>query len=96
LRKVNGEFLEIFDEIDAPVYVADPETYEILYANKAIKRFFGKKLVGKNVIKPSKILISLARSIRTNTFLEKILEKPTFGIFRINAMAAGITALTEP
>ena len=47
MRKVNGEFLEIFDEIDAPVYVADPETYEILYANKAIKRFFGKKLVGK-------------------------------------------------
>ena len=47
MRKVNGEFLEIFDEIDALVYVADPETYEILYANKAIKRFFGKKLVGK-------------------------------------------------
>ncbi len=47
MRKVNGEFLEIFDEIDAPVYVADPETYEILYANKAIKRFFGKKLIGK-------------------------------------------------
>ena len=47
MRKVNGEFLEIFDEIDAPVYVANPETYEILYANKAIKRFFGKKLIGK-------------------------------------------------
>ena len=47
MRKVNSEFLEIFDEIDAPVYVADPETYEILYANKAIKKLFGKKLVGK-------------------------------------------------
>ena len=96
MRKVNGEFLEIFDGIDAPVYVADPETYEILYANKAFKRFFSKNLLAKNVIKFSKILISLARSVRTNTFLEKILEKLTFGIFRINTMAAGITALTEP
>ena len=51
MRKVNGEFLEIFDEIDAPVYVADPETYEILYANKAIKKFFGKKIIGKKCYK---------------------------------------------
>ena len=50
-RKMNGEFLEIFDEIDAPVYVADPETYEILYVNKAIKKLFGRKVIGEKCYK---------------------------------------------
>lgn len=31
----------IFDSVEEPVYIADPETYEILYANKALNRLFG-------------------------------------------------------
>ena len=46
-EKANSEILEIFDEIDTPVYVVDPETYEILYVNRAIKKVFKKKLIGK-------------------------------------------------
>lgn len=39
--------LPIFDAIDEKIYVADPETYEILYANPAKKRLFGEDIVGR-------------------------------------------------
>jgi len=42
-----GDFLAFFDEIDEPVYVADPETHELLYANEKLKRIFGKDIIGK-------------------------------------------------
>jgi len=35
------KWLSIFDSIDEPVYVADMETYEILYANNAVREEFG-------------------------------------------------------
>jgi len=50
-RLTQNEFIAFFDEIDEPVYVADPQTYEILYANKKIKRFFGKDIIGKKCYK---------------------------------------------
>ena len=31
----------IFDAINHPVYISDPHTYEILYANNALRRLFG-------------------------------------------------------
>ncbi len=40
-----SQLLSIFDSIDDVVYVTDPYTYEVLYANKAIERF-GGDLVG--------------------------------------------------
>jgi PAS domain S-box-containing protein len=44
----NGpEFLSIFDDINMAVYVIDPESLEILYANKTIKQIFGRNLPGK-------------------------------------------------
>lgn len=33
--------LAIFEGIDEPVYVADPSTYELLFVNRALIRFFG-------------------------------------------------------
>ena len=41
------QLFSIFDAIDEKVYVADPETYEILYANPAMKKLFGQDIVGK-------------------------------------------------
>ena len=41
-----SQLLSIFDGIDDVVYVADPYTYEVLYANKAMKEKFGGELVG--------------------------------------------------
>lgn len=38
--------LTIFDGIDQAIYVADPETYEILYVNKALRDAFQSDLVG--------------------------------------------------
>ncbi len=41
-----SQLLSIFDGIDDVVYVSDPHTYEVLYANKAMKEMFGGDLVG--------------------------------------------------
>ncbi len=41
-----SQLLSIFDGIDDVVYVTDPYTYEVLYANKAMKEKFGGELVG--------------------------------------------------
>ncbi len=39
------------DGINEPVYVADPKTYEILFANKRLKELFGEEIVGKKCYK---------------------------------------------
>jgi PAS domain S-box-containing protein len=41
------QFLSIFDSIDEIVYVADPESYELLFANKAAIQTFGDEILGK-------------------------------------------------
>jgi PAS domain S-box-containing protein len=41
-----SQLLSIFDSIDDVVYVTDLYTYEVLYANKAMKERFGGDLVG--------------------------------------------------
>jgi len=46
LKKEQAQLLSIFDSIDEVIYVADTETYEILYANKNIQNAFGKELIG--------------------------------------------------
>ncbi len=46
LKFERSQLLSIFDSIDEVIYVADPCTYEILYANKATQERFGKCTVG--------------------------------------------------
>src|SRR5665647_1384725 len=41
-----SQLLSIFDGIDDVVYVTDPYTYKVLYANKAMQEKFGGELVG--------------------------------------------------
>ncbi|MCD6432199.1 PAS domain S-box protein, partial [Candidatus Bathyarchaeota archaeon] len=41
----------LFDGIDEPIYVSDPDTYEILFANKKLKETFGEKILGKKCYK---------------------------------------------
>jgi PAS domain S-box-containing protein len=41
------QLISIFDAIDEKVYVSDPETHEILYANPAKKNLFGEDIVGE-------------------------------------------------
>ena len=40
-------FLAVLDSIDADIYVADMDTYEILLINKHMRESFGENLVGK-------------------------------------------------
>jgi len=35
------------DGIDEPIYVADPNTYEVLFTNKKTRELFGEKIIGK-------------------------------------------------
>jgi PAS domain S-box-containing protein len=41
------QLIAVFEAIDEKVYVADPETCEIIYANPAKKGLFGEDIVGK-------------------------------------------------
>ncbi|UCH21459.1 MAG: hypothetical protein JSU83_23675, partial [Deltaproteobacteria bacterium] len=47
LRDAHERFLTVLDSIDADVYVADMETYEVLFMNKHMKDAFGHDLVGR-------------------------------------------------
>ncbi|MBO9997588.1 MAG: PAS domain S-box protein [Cyanobacteria bacterium SID2] len=41
IRTAHQRLLSIFDGLDAPVYVNDPNTYEVLYTNEATRQHFG-------------------------------------------------------
>ncbi len=41
------ELISIFDGINEPIYICDPDTYKLLYANAATKALFGPDLVGQ-------------------------------------------------
>lgn len=47
VRKEGEQILSIFDGIDEAIYVIDPQTYEVLYVNRAKKSEFSKELVGQ-------------------------------------------------
>ena len=47
LIESHERFLTVLDSIDADVYVADLETYEILFMNEHMKECFGTDLVGE-------------------------------------------------
>jgi two-component system cell cycle sensor histidine kinase/response regulator CckA len=47
LRTSHERFLTVLESIDATVYVADMETYEILFMNKNMVESFGRDMVGE-------------------------------------------------
>lgn len=51
LDKERKQLLSIFEGIDEPIYVANPNTHKILYANNALKKKFGKNILGKKCYK---------------------------------------------
>jgi signal transduction histidine kinase/CheY-like chemotaxis protein len=46
IKHQHAQLLSIFDSIDEPIYVADMDTYEILFANQFTRKALGKELVG--------------------------------------------------
>ncbi|MGB5748445.1 MAG: PAS domain-containing protein [Desulfobacterales bacterium] len=47
LRSSHERFLTVMDSLDATIYVADMETYEILFMNKHMVASFGRDLTGE-------------------------------------------------
>ncbi len=47
LREEHGQLLSIFNSIDQAIYVADLDTHEILFANRAAEADFRESLIGK-------------------------------------------------
>ena len=47
----NIQFKTIFDKMDQSVYISDPETYEILYANDKIRELFSREIIGEKCYK---------------------------------------------
>jgi PAS domain S-box-containing protein len=45
------QLISIFEAIDEKVYIVDPDSYEILYANPAVKKIFGEKALGDKCYK---------------------------------------------
>ncbi len=47
LMASNERFVTVLDSVDATIYVADINTYEILFMNQSMKNLFGSDLIGK-------------------------------------------------
>ena len=47
LKAERAQMLALFESIDGPVYVSDPETYELLYANRSFKETWSLHPVGQ-------------------------------------------------
>ncbi|SFM20317.1 PAS domain-containing sensor histidine kinase [Methanolobus profundi] len=47
LIRSHEQLISILEAFDQPAYVADPETYELLFANRIIKEQMGNDIIGK-------------------------------------------------
>jgi len=70
------EILRAFTEgIDEIVYVVDPDTYEILFANKKTKEVFGEKILGKKCYEVFQNLNEPCPFCNNNQLFQEKLEK---------------------
>lgn len=51
IEQERNRLLAMFDGIEESIYVADPETYELLHVNKAFKQNWGKDAIGEKCYK---------------------------------------------
>lgn len=47
VRREHAQLMSIFDSIDQAIYIADMDTHELLFANRAIQDLFGTTLTGR-------------------------------------------------
>ncbi|MFX1274026.1 MAG: PAS domain S-box protein [Promethearchaeota archaeon] len=50
-NSIDIKFKGIFDKMDQIVYISDPETYEIIYANEKVHEVFSNNIIGKKCYK---------------------------------------------
>jgi hypothetical protein len=63
-------FKEIFDNFVEPVYIVDPENYQILYVNKVLKEKLGDCVGRKMLSGFFRISLLLVLFVPTNIFIE--------------------------
>jgi PAS domain S-box-containing protein len=51
IESIQERFRTLFDGLDEPVYVSDPDNHEILFANKKLREIFGEEILGKKCYK---------------------------------------------
>ncbi len=51
LQQEHNQILALFDGIDDVIYVADPETYELLHVNAIARKYWGEDIIGKKCYK---------------------------------------------
>lgn len=51
LARKQAQLLALFEAIDEIIYVTDPQTYEILFANGTVRRLTGRDVVGEKCFK---------------------------------------------
>jgi signal transduction histidine kinase/ActR/RegA family two-component response regulator len=47
LSAERAQLLTIFDSIEEPIYVSDPQSYELVFMNRALRELIGENLVGE-------------------------------------------------
>jgi PAS domain S-box-containing protein len=75
LKKELERLRVVTDGIDEIIYVIDPDTYEILFANKKTKELFGKKTIGKKCYEVFQNLNRPCPSCTNNHLFGENLEK---------------------
>ena len=71
LAQSNQTLINVLEGIDADVYVADLETYEILFANRHLQESFKDKLVGKICYEMFRCESTVCVHCRNNQLLDK-------------------------
>jgi len=51
LKQAFERLRALFNEMDGPIYVSDPETFEILFVNEKIRKIFGENILGRKCYK---------------------------------------------
>lgn len=77
LRQERAQLLSILDALNQGVYIADPLTYEILYANQALRDKFGRQLVGGKCYRELQGMESPCRFC-TNALILKNRDQPHY------------------
>ncbi len=77
IRTEHSQLLSIFDSIDQVIYVADLDTYEILFANRAVETTLGHPVVGKTCYREFQGLDKPC-DFCTNEIIRKLAGRPYY------------------
>ena len=77
LAESNERLIKVFDSLDACVYVADMDTYEIIFLNKHMRKEFDRDMIGEICWKTTQASQNGPCDFCTNKYLIDAEGKPT-------------------